>query len=71
MAIPSLPVVTLRSRTIITGVMMAPPAIKLAKIGTKVPWRYASLKEFQLMIVSPQQDGFQLIESRVPVIIPR
>jgi hypothetical protein len=40
-----------------TGVMMAPPATKLAKTGTKVPWRYASLKEFQLMVVSPQQGG--------------
>lgn len=43
---------------------MAPPAIKLAKIGTKVPWRYASLKEFQLMVVPPQEDGFQLNESK-------
>ena len=45
--------VTLRNNTTMTGVMMAPPAIRLAKIGTKVPWRYASLKEFQLIVVSP------------------
>jgi hypothetical protein len=44
--------------------MMAPPAIRLAKIGTKVPWRYASLKEFQLMVVPPQEDGFQINESK-------
>jgi hypothetical protein len=55
MATPSLPVVTLRNITIITGVMIAPPAIRLAMIGTKVPWRYASLKEFQLIAVSPRR----------------
>jgi hypothetical protein len=62
MANPSLPVVKLRSRTIMTGVIIAPPAIKLAKTGIKVPWRYASLKEFQLMVVSPQEGDFLFTE---------
>jgi hypothetical protein len=34
-----------------TGVMIAPPAMALAKSGTKVPWRKTSLIEFQLFVI--------------------
>jgi hypothetical protein len=45
-----LPVVTLRSITITTGVMMAAPAMVLARSGTTVPCLNASLMYFQFVV---------------------
>jgi len=43
-------VVKLLHNTITIGVIIAPPAKALAKSGTNVPWRNASLIEFQLVV---------------------
>jgi hypothetical protein len=36
----------------ITGVMIAPPAIALVKSGTNVPWRKANFIERQLFVIT-------------------
>jgi hypothetical protein len=47
---PSLPEVKLLQKTMITGVIIAAPAILLATSGTIEPWRNPSFIAFQLAV---------------------
>jgi len=47
---PSLPEVKLLQKTMITGVIIATPAMLLATSGTIEPWRNPSFIDFQLAV---------------------
>jgi hypothetical protein len=57
---PSLPEVKLRHKTIITGVIIAAPAMLLATSGTIEPWRNPSFIDFQLAVAYSLFPAFEI-----------